>query len=145
MGFKRKCTLYFPFPQEVSQALEQLKPRLEALCAGMKRLGEGGQLEEEVANLLKEQGEHMEKATEKQATLEKLLALWQRYSKHCNEMLLLFFYLFIKTIGILELGQKRPKRRSRLFLFFFMIFFFYYKFIISTSDANFFHVSQPYL
>lgn len=49
-----------------------------ALCSAMKRLGEGSQLEEEVANLKKQQGEFMGKAAEKQSTLETLLALWQR-------------------------------------------------------------------
>lgn len=52
-----------------------------ALCSAMKRLGEGSQLEEEVANLQKQQGEFMGKAAEKQSTLESLLALWQRYNK----------------------------------------------------------------
>lgn len=51
-----------------------------ALCSAMKRLGEGSQLEEEVANLQKQQGEFVGKAAEKQATLESLLALWQRYN-----------------------------------------------------------------
>lgn len=66
------------FLQEVCQAVEQLNPRLMALSSAMKRLGEGSQLEEEVANLKKQQGEFMAKATEKQSTLESLLALWQR-------------------------------------------------------------------
>lgn len=66
------------FLQEVCQAVEQLKPRLIALCSAMKRLGEGSQLEEEVANLQKQRGEFLGKAAEKQSTLESLLALWQR-------------------------------------------------------------------
>ncbi|GLD49390.1 nesprin-1-like protein [Lates japonicus] len=71
---------------EVCQAVEQLKPRLMALCSAMKRLGEGSQLEEEVANLQKQQGEFLGKAAEKQATLESLLALWQRFEKENSSM-----------------------------------------------------------
>ncbi|KAG7239212.1 hypothetical protein INR49_029965 [Caranx melampygus] len=71
---------------EVCQAVEQLKPRLMALCSAMKRLGEGSQLEEEVANLQKQQGEFAGKAAEKQATLESLLALWQRFEKENSSM-----------------------------------------------------------
>ncbi|XP_028460432.1 nesprin-1-like [Perca flavescens] len=71
---------------EVCQAVEQLNPRLMALCAAMKRLGEGSQLEEEVANLHKQQREFMEKATEKQSTLESLLALWQRFEKESSSI-----------------------------------------------------------
>ncbi|XP_039981906.1 nesprin-1-like [Xiphias gladius] len=66
---------------EVCQAVEQLKPRLMALCSAIKRLGEGSQLEEEVDNLQKQQGEFLGKAAEKQVTLESLLALWQRFEK----------------------------------------------------------------
>lgn len=58
--------------------MEQLNPRLVALCLGKKRLGKGDLLEGEVANLQKNQGEYIEQAAEKQATLEKLLALWQK-------------------------------------------------------------------
>ena len=61
--------------------MEQLKPRLTALCSAMKRLGEGGPMVEEVAGLQKRQGEDIEKAKEKQAALENLLTLWQRYTK----------------------------------------------------------------
>ncbi|XP_074471049.1 nesprin-1-like isoform X2 [Sebastes fasciatus] len=71
---------------EVCQAVEQLNPRLMALCSAMKRLGEGSQLEEEVANLQKQQGEFMGEATEKQSTLESLLALWQRFEKESSSM-----------------------------------------------------------
>ncbi|XP_027140369.1 nesprin-1 isoform X4 [Larimichthys crocea] len=71
---------------EVCQAVEQLNPRLMALCSAMKRLGEGSQLEEEVANLKKQQGEFMGKAAEKQSTLETLLALWQRFEKESSSM-----------------------------------------------------------
>lgn len=70
--------IYFCFIQEVCQAVQQLNPRLMALSSAMKRLGECSQLEEEVANLKKQQQEFMGKATEKQSTLESLLALWQR-------------------------------------------------------------------
>lgn len=66
------------FTQEVCQTVEQLNTRLMALSSAMKRLGEGSQLEEEVANLKKQQQEFMGKATEKQSTIESLLALWQR-------------------------------------------------------------------
>ncbi|XP_076011043.1 nesprin-1-like, partial [Genypterus blacodes] len=66
---------------EVCQCVEKVKPRLLALCSAMKRLGEGSQLEEEVAKLQKQQQEYTAKATEKQATLESLLALWQRFEK----------------------------------------------------------------
>lgn len=72
-------TSIFCVPQEVCQSVEQLKPRLMALGSATKRLGEGSQLEEEVANLQRQQGELMEKAAETQSTLESLLALWQRY------------------------------------------------------------------
>ncbi|XP_040920912.1 nesprin-1-like [Toxotes jaculatrix] len=71
---------------EVCQTVEQLKPRLMALCSAMKRLGEGSQLEEEVANLQKQQGQFLGKASEKQATLESLLALWQRFEKEISSM-----------------------------------------------------------
>lgn len=71
-----------PSLQEVCQAIEQLKPRLMALCSALKRLGEGIQLDEEVVNLQKQQAEFIGKAAEKQSTLESLLALWQRYSKY---------------------------------------------------------------
>lgn len=64
--------------QEVCQAIEQLKPRMMALCSALKRFREGSQLEEEVANLQKQQTEFMGAASEKQSTLESLLALWQR-------------------------------------------------------------------
>lgn len=63
------------------QSVGQLKPRLMALCSATRRLGEGSQLEEEVANLQKQQTLLMGKAAEKQSTLESLLALWQRYRK----------------------------------------------------------------
>nr|XP_019953051.1 PREDICTED: nesprin-1-like [Paralichthys olivaceus] len=66
---------------DVCQAIEQLKPRLMALCSAMKRLREGSQLEEEVDNLQKQRGQFLEKADEKQAFLESLLALWQRFEK----------------------------------------------------------------
>ncbi|KAG7275369.1 hypothetical protein CRUP_007925, partial [Coryphaenoides rupestris] len=66
---------------ELCQAVEQLKPRLMALCSAVKRLGEGGggggSMAEEVAGLQRRQGEDMEKAKEKQAALENLLTLWQ--------------------------------------------------------------------
>lgn len=52
-----------------------------ALFSAAKKLGEGGQLEREVANLQKQQGELMEEATERQSALESLLTLWQRYSQ----------------------------------------------------------------
>ncbi|CAB1447009.1 unnamed protein product [Pleuronectes platessa] len=71
---------------EVCQAVEQLKPRLMALCSAMKRLGEGSLLEEEVANLQKQRGQFLEKADEKQAFLESLLALWQRFEKENSSM-----------------------------------------------------------
>lgn len=71
-------SIYFCFIQEVCQAVQQLNPRLVALSSAMKRLGECRQLEEEVANLKKQQQEFMGKATEKQSTVESLLALWQR-------------------------------------------------------------------
>ncbi|XP_023266581.1 nesprin-1-like [Seriola lalandi dorsalis] len=71
---------------ESCQAVEQLKPRLMALCSAMKRLGEGSQLEDEVANLQKQQGEFLGMAAEKQATLESLLALWQRFEKETSSM-----------------------------------------------------------
>lgn len=71
------CTYLFII-QEVCQAVEQLSPRLVALSSSMKRLGESSQLKDEVANLKKQQQEFMGKATEKQSTLESLLALWQR-------------------------------------------------------------------
>lgn len=70
--------------QEVCQTVELLKPRLMALCSATKRLGEGSQLEEEVANLQKQQRELMEKASKKKSMLESLLALWQRYNKLQN-------------------------------------------------------------
>ncbi|CAM9192469.1 unnamed protein product, partial [Lampetra planeri] len=65
----------------VCTAVEQLRPRLMALFSAVKRLGEGGQLEREVADLQKQQGELMEEATERQSTLESLLTLWQRFEK----------------------------------------------------------------
>ncbi|KAF3849912.1 hypothetical protein F7725_019631 [Dissostichus mawsoni] len=68
---------------DVCQAVEQLNPRLMALCSAMKRLAEGSQLEGEVANLQKQQGEFLEKAAEKQSTLESLLSLWQRCESVC--------------------------------------------------------------
>ncbi|XP_031656062.1 nesprin-1 isoform X1 [Oncorhynchus kisutch] len=71
---------------DVVQALEQLKPRLVALCLGKKRLGKGDLLEGEVANLQKDQGEYIEQAAEKQATLEKLLVLWQKYEKESSSL-----------------------------------------------------------
>ncbi|KAM4529485.1 nesprin-1 isoform 3-T3 [Fundulus diaphanus] len=66
---------------EVCQGLELLKPRLMALCSATKRLGEGSQLEQEVADLQKQQQQLIEEAAGKQSTLESLLALWQRYEK----------------------------------------------------------------
>ncbi|XP_033998692.1 nesprin-1 isoform X2 [Trematomus bernacchii] len=71
---------------DVYQAVEQLNPRLMALCSAMKRLAEGSQLEGEVANLQKQQGEFLEKAAEKQSTLESLLSLWQRFEKESSSM-----------------------------------------------------------
>nr|XP_029132983.1 nesprin-1-like [Labrus bergylta] len=71
---------------EVCQAVEQLNPRLMALCSAVKRLGEGSQLEEEVANHQKQQAEFMAKGAEKQSTLESLLALWQRFEKELSSM-----------------------------------------------------------
>ncbi|XP_047184808.1 nesprin-1-like [Scophthalmus maximus] len=71
---------------DVCQAAEQLKPRLMALCSAMKRLGEGSQPEEEVADLQKQRGQFLEKAAEKQALLESLLALWQRFEKENSSM-----------------------------------------------------------
>ena len=58
--------------------MEQLTPRLTALCSALKRLGDGGPLEEEVARLQERQREDVERAKEKQAALENLLTLWQR-------------------------------------------------------------------
>lgn len=66
------------FIQEICQAVEQLNPRLVALSSAMKRLRECPQLEDDVANLRKQHQEFVGKATEKQSTLESLLALWQR-------------------------------------------------------------------
>lgn len=66
------------FIQELCQAVEQLNPRLVALSSAMKRLGECPQLEDDVANIRKQHQQFVGKATEKQSTLESLLALWQR-------------------------------------------------------------------
>ncbi|MEQ2294229.1 hypothetical protein AMECASPLE_001811, partial [Ameca splendens] len=66
---------------EVCQDVEQLKPRLMTLCSATKRLGDGSQLEEEVADLQKQQRQLIGEAAGKQSTLESLLALWQRCEK----------------------------------------------------------------
>lgn len=79
--FPRVDLVYFNFLQEVCQGIEQLKPRLMALGSATKRLGEGGQLEEEVADLQRQQRQLVGKAADKQSSLESLLALWQRYNK----------------------------------------------------------------
>ncbi|XP_037541085.1 nesprin-1 [Nematolebias whitei] len=71
---------------EVCQGIEQLKPRLMALGSAAKRLGEGGQLEEEVADLQRQQRQLVGKAADKQSSLESLLALWQRYEKETASM-----------------------------------------------------------
>ncbi|XP_061758137.1 nesprin-1-like [Nerophis ophidion] len=71
---------------EVPQAVEQLKPRLMVLRSAVRRLGEGTTLEQEVVDLQMLQGELIEKATEKQSTLESLLALWQRFEKENSFM-----------------------------------------------------------
>ncbi|XP_024912651.1 nesprin-1-like [Cynoglossus semilaevis] len=76
---------------DVCQTSEQLKPRLMTLCSVVKRLGEGSQLEEEMSNLQKQRVQLLEKAAEKQALLESLLSLWQRYEdvKITNTLILL--------------------------------------------------------
>lgn len=61
--------------------MEQLSPRLAALSSATRRLGECQQLEEDVANLKEQQQVFVGKATERQSTLESLLALWQRCRK----------------------------------------------------------------
>ncbi|CAL8318022.1 unnamed protein product, partial [Boreogadus saida] len=71
---------------ELCQAVEQLTPRLTALCSALKRLGDGGPLEEEVARLQDRQREDVERAKEKQAALEDLLALWQRFEKESSSI-----------------------------------------------------------
>lgn len=79
------------FLKDVCQTSEQLKPRLMTLCSVVKRLGEGSQLEEEMSNLQKQRVQLLEKAAEKQALLESLLSLWQRYEdvKITNTLILL--------------------------------------------------------
>lgn len=70
--------MHLPFIQGVCQAVEHLNSRLSALLSAMKRLGDGGRLEEEVADLKEQQLRLMGKAADRQSALESLLALWQR-------------------------------------------------------------------
>lgn len=66
-------------PQDVFQSLEKLKATLLSLCAGARRLSEREKAERAVTDLQHSYEQSLKQAKDKQAQMENLLSLWQKY------------------------------------------------------------------
>lgn len=65
--------------QDVCQHQEKLKGTLLSLSAGARRLSDKEQAERTVTELNSSYDQNVQKAKDKQSTLENLLSLWQKY------------------------------------------------------------------